>query len=741
MNKKASFFTLNIFTKMLFLLLGIIFTTEFAHCSTRAFQPEETEEEIGTHTHGNITELSTPSSSRYERLDWWLSILPVIKINAGKEECDSYEKIVKSSLNNMGLVYQKPAEFGGYVGHDLAAEIGLDIISDDFETAFDKKLEEFKTFSANYLESKAAPCQKTKVKAYNNFDNFFNGILEKKDMHTVERYQVNHIGDLHGDLVCILTILKNNENSFKPDFSLADKSKFFVFTGDYIDRGQFGLEILFILMSLKIKNPDNVFLLLGNHEAGHLFLRDHNQGFANEVAQKFDFGTIDFQVDQISGSGVPRFTEFMVKVQSKFFKYLPTALLMKTEFGNIVFCHGLPDPANEPFQIFLRSPTEIQIDFINRHPQFTRFTNSDLAIKTSTAADKCYDARSEASQQLEVLGDYMDKADIFLCMRGHQHNETIESRFDIKFGGIIAHKLSEKSVVVTTLSFDFACFMPSLQIIGNYAHYCVLDKNGDKLRMQGISIDRYTAQPTDPTDRINPRFEIKLKGMHEEVSHEKVAPMPETERPSDINPKITQLCMEIQKLSTSGMPIFGSPDLTTLQKNPLWVIENLYYFFSQIQNIYKMNLDMIYELLLLLGIISEDGFSSISKLTTLPSEDKLLLIQIMRDESQNPLRLISNIQEIRKVLASGIFRIDNTENFKLHMKGCLNRINTLRCSIAKKLYSISKKFKSIQSYLDQTDEPKISAVKKLKALVSNPAEITFDQIIMAILGSPSQEAV
>jgi protein phosphatase len=72
-------------------------------------------------------------------------------------------------------------------------------------------------------------------------------------------------GDIHGQYIDLMTFFykwgepKDGSNG---DINAVD----YLFLGDYVDRGNMSLETMCLLMALKVKYPDRIHLLRGNHE-------------------------------------------------------------------------------------------------------------------------------------------------------------------------------------------------------------------------------------------------------------------------------------------------------------------------------------------------------------------------------------------------------------------------------------------------------------------------------------------
>lgn len=96
------------------------------------------------------------------------------------------------------------------------------------------------------------------------------------------------VGDLHGDLEDLDTV-------FRKGGWPSEKNRY-IFNGDFVDRGDSGVEVLTILFCLKTIYPSYVYILRGNHEDD---VMGKAYGFFDEVFRKYKSKTLYNKFSQV----------------------------------------------------------------------------------------------------------------------------------------------------------------------------------------------------------------------------------------------------------------------------------------------------------------------------------------------------------------------------------------------------------------------------------------------------------
>lgn len=96
-------------------------------------------------------------------------------------------------------------------------------------------------------------------------------ILEKEPkLVPIDRSRVMFLGDTHGNFEMTIHALKH---LFPPKGSSHTNFDKVVFLGDFIDRGDYSIENINLLMSMKAIAPDRLILIRGNHETRETNIR------------------------------------------------------------------------------------------------------------------------------------------------------------------------------------------------------------------------------------------------------------------------------------------------------------------------------------------------------------------------------------------------------------------------------------------------------------------------------------
>lgn len=215
------------------------------------------------------------------------------------------------------------------------------------------------------------------------------------------------VGDIHGNINDLLRIFQ--------EFGYPPKSKY-LFLGDYVDRGENSFEVITLLFALKLRFPNNIYLLRGNHEIQHI---SQAYGFLDELKYKYSsmlfyaFHSVFMQLPLVALVG-ERIICLHGGISSKVKKISDLEKLEKPdEINEGTICADIvwsdPKQQKEEYSPNLRG-CGFYFNHIALH-KFLQANDLDLLIRSHEFCDGCAFPYDESSECITVFSntDYCGK--------------------------------------------------------------------------------------------------------------------------------------------------------------------------------------------------------------------------------------------------------------------------------------------------------------------------------------------
>ena len=297
----------------------------------------------------------------------------------------------------------------------------------DYEKKEDKKMEKYQIITDEDLDILIDNVDRLYIKMLNDndidtlaLDNLYYIIKNDKLPNESE---IIFLGDYHSSVHALIETLQTlkHQKYFNEKWELCNNI-YLVCMGDMIDRGPYGIEILYILYSIfYINNQENnykVVILNGNHEK---YYESENWDFNDEINEQIKNDTIKNKLIEL-------------------IKKLPVALFTKKtdQFKYLQFCHGGIDIHQETDTIKKILTTtdntnkiynlDINIAYVHHNKKILSngFLWSDFSISEKT--DRTLD---RPNFNLDDVRNILDYNNIYCIISGHQDVTELGLLFEI----------------------------------------------------------------------------------------------------------------------------------------------------------------------------------------------------------------------------------------------------------------------------------------------------------------------
>ncbi|EPS60687.1 hypothetical protein M569_14115, partial [Genlisea aurea] len=317
------------------------------------------------------------------------------------------------------------------------------------------------------------------------------------------------VGDVHGQLHDTLFLLK--------DAGFPSDDRFFVFNGDYVDRGAWGLEVFLLLLSWKVLMPKRIYLLRGNHESKYC---TSVYGFEKEVLTKYgDNGKHVYRKCLGCFEGLPLaciIAGTTYTAHGGLFRGNPVAAppskrsKKKKQKKNRKVVHDTASSSSDPLTLgSLEELAKARRSVLDPPWKGPNLIPGDILWSDPSTVAGLSPNNERGIGLLwgpDCTEEFLKKFDLKLIIRSHEGPDARDKRSDLggmEMGYTVDHSVESGKLITLFSAPDYPQFQATRERYGNKAAYIVLEPPGFDTPSFRV-FDAVTPRPT-----VNPYYDFE----------------------------------------------------------------------------------------------------------------------------------------------------------------------------------------------------------------------------------------